>query len=141
MHRYALPLRGPAKPTVRHDDDVLRRWCRENLQTYWAGWVHQGRTRLTRRLLTLSRRITVWGVLGVTRPHATIRTGEMLSKSAAGAYALETFPSQWSRLIQDALRGRLGQSESSYRNPFARRRDTLMFMEYVISDALHEPAA
>jgi hypothetical protein len=141
LHRYALPLRGPAKPIVRQDDKLLRQWCRENLQDYWGGWVYQARTRLIRRLLTLSCRTIVWGVLGVTRLHATIRTGDILSKSAAGAYALKTFPPQWSRLIHDALRGRLGHSAASYGNAFARRRDALIFMEYVISDALHEPAA
>jgi hypothetical protein len=136
LHRYAIPLRGPAEPTVRQDDELLRRWCRENLQSYWAGWVHQARTRCTRRLFTLSRRATVWGVLGVTRLHATIRTGDILSKSAVGTYALETFPARWSRIIQDALRGRRGHSAASYHNVFARRRDALAFMEYVISDAL-----
>jgi hypothetical protein len=136
LHRHKIALRGPADPAVYQDDELLRRWCRENLQDYWAGWVHQARTRLTRRLLTLSRRTIVWGVLGVTRLHATIRTGDILSKSAAGTYALETFPPHWSKLIQDALRGRLGHSTASYRNPFARRRDALVFMEHIISDAL-----
>jgi hypothetical protein len=143
LHRHPLPLRGPAKPAVHQDDELLHRWCRENLQEYWTQWVHRARTRLHRQLLTLSRRTVVWGVLGVTRLHATIRTGDILSKSAAGTYAMEVFPPRWSRLIQDALRGRLGHSTASYWNAFARRRDALAFMEYVISDALtdrwHEP--
>jgi hypothetical protein len=67
--------------------------------------------------------------------HATIKTGDILSKSAAGTYALEVFPSHWSPIIQDALGGRLGHSATSYRNVFARRRDMLAFMEYVILDA------
>ena len=64
--------------------------------------------------------------------HATIRTGDILSKSAAGIYALEVFPSHWSPIIQDALGGRLGNGTTSYHNVFARRRDTLAFVEYVI---------
>jgi hypothetical protein len=136
MHRYTMPVRGPAEPIVRHDEDLLRMWCRENLQSYWAGWVHGARTHFIRRLLSLSRQATVWGVLGVTRLHATIKTGDILSKSAAGTYALETFPAPWSPIIQDALGGRLGHGATSYRNAFARRRDALAFMEYVILDAM-----
>jgi hypothetical protein len=136
MHRHCIPLRGPSEPIVRHDEALLHQWCRENLQSYWAGWVHDARTRLARRLYSLSRQATVWGVLGVTRLHATIRTGDILSKSGAGTYALEVFPARWSPVIQDALGGRLGQSATPYRNVFARRRDALAFMEYVISDAL-----
>ncbi len=140
LQRHAISLRGPARPLVRHDDALLRQWCRENLQSYWSEWVQRARTRFLRRLVTLSRRATVWGVLGVTRLHATIRTGEILSKSATGTYALEAFPSRWSRVIHDALRGRLGDSAASYRDIFARRRDTLAFMEYVIVDALRLPS-
>jgi hypothetical protein len=136
MHRYAIPMRGPAKPIVRHDKELLRRWCRENLQSYWTGWVHGARTHFWRWLFSFSRQAIVWGVLGVTRLHATIKTGDILSKSVAGTYALEVFSPHWSPVIQDALGGRLGRRAASYRNVFARRRDALAFMEYVISDAL-----
>lgn len=136
LHRYRVPLRGPARPIVRHDEEVLRKWCRENLQSYWVGWVQGARTRWLRQLFSLSRQATVWGVLGVTRLHATIRTGDILSKSAAGTYALEMFSPRWSPVIQDALGGRSGHSPISYRNMFARRRDALAFMEYVIANAL-----
>jgi hypothetical protein len=88
------------------------------------------------RLYSLSRELTVWGVLGVARPHATIKTGELLSKTAAGKYALDVFPSRWSDVVREALAGRCGSGRSSYLNIFARRRDLLAFMEYVISDAL-----
>lgn len=136
LQRSALSLRGPARPPVRHDDELLRRWCRENLQSYWSEWVQRARTHLVRRLFTLSRRATVWGVLGVVRLHATIRTGDILSKSAAGTYALEVFGAPWSRIIHEALRGRLGNGAATYRSIFARRRDALAFMEHVIADAL-----
>lgn len=72
----------------------------------------------------------------MARPHATIRTGEMISKTAAGEYALDVFPSRWSAIVREALAGRSGSGRSSYRSMFARRRDFLAFMEYVISDGL-----
>jgi hypothetical protein len=88
------------------------------------------------RLYSLTRELVIWGALGVARAHATIRTGDMISKTAAGAYALEVFPSRWSAIVREALAGRGGRDRSSYRNVFARRRDLLAFMECVISDAL-----
>jgi hypothetical protein len=135
LHRHALPLRGPAKPVVRHDDQMLREWCRERLRSYWGSYVRIARGYGVHRLFSLTHEPVVWGVLGVARAHATIRTGDMISKTAAGAYALEAFPSRWSAIVRDAVAGR-GGGGSSYRNIFARRRELLAFMEYVISDAL-----
>jgi hypothetical protein len=114
---------------------MLREWCRENLRSHWGSYVRCARGYGVHRLCSLAHELVVWGVLGVARPHATIRTGEMISKTAAGAYALKVFPSRWSAIVRDALAGR-GGDRSSYRSIFARRRDLLAFMEYVISDAL-----
>lgn len=136
LHRHPLPLRGPGNPIVHHDEDMLREWCRESLRSYWGVWVRSARGYGMHRLYSLSRDLTVWGILGVVRPHATIKTGAMISKTAAGAYALEVFPSRWSAIIREALAGRCESGRSSYRNIFERRRDTLEFMEHVISDAL-----
>ena len=136
LHRHALPLRGPAKPVVRHDDQMLREWCRETLRSYWGGWVRSAHGYGIDRLYSLAHELVIWGVLGVARAHATIRTGDMISKTAAGAYALEVFPPRWSAIVREALAGRGGGERSSYRNIFTRRRDLLAFMEYVISDAL-----
>jgi hypothetical protein len=136
LHRHALPLRGPAKPTVHHDDQMLREWCRETLRSYWGSYVRSARGCGIDRLYSLTHELVIWGVLGVARAHATIRTGDMISKTAAGAYALEAFPSRFSAIVREAIAGRGGDDRSSYRNVFARRRDLLAFMEYVISDAL-----
>jgi Domain of unknown function (DUF4111)/Nucleotidyltransferase domain len=133
--RHPVPVRGPANPDVWHDDEALRQWCRENLQSYWANWVYEARHRFVRRLYSCLHQAVVWGVLGVTRLHATIKTGEIVSKTAAGTYALEAFPARWSPIIEEALGGRLGPPVASRRSLFARRRDALAFMEYVISDA------
>jgi len=136
LHRHPLALRGPDRPVVYHDDQMLREWCRESLRSYWGSYVRSARGYGVYRLYSLARDLTVWGVLGVARPHATIRTGKMISKTAAGAYALDVFPSRWSAIVREAVAGRRGSDKSYYRNIFARRRDSLAFMEYVISDAL-----
>jgi hypothetical protein len=136
MHRHALPLRGPARPVVRDDDQMLQEWCRENLRAHWGSWVRYARGYGVHRLYSLAHELAVWAVLGVARAHATIRTGEMFSKTAAGKYALEAFPSRFSGIVREALAGRGGDDRSYYRNIFARRKDLWTFTEYVISDAL-----
>jgi len=136
MHRYCIPMRGPAKPVVRHDAELLRRWCLGNLQSYWADWVHSARTHWIKRVYSLSRKARIWGVLGVTRLHATIRTEEIFSKTAVGDYALAAFPHRWSSVIQEALESRSGIITTPAYDVIARRKEMLAFMEYVISDAM-----
>jgi len=136
LHRHPLALRGPAKPDVHHDDQMLREWCRARLRRYWGRWVRSARGYGVNRLRSLRREQVVWGILGVARAHATIKTGDMISKTAAGEYALKVFPSSWSGIVRKALAGRGGSEKSSYPNIFTRRKDALAFMEYVISEAM-----
>lgn len=54
-----------------------------------------------------------WGALGAPRLHRTIATGEVISKEAAGEYALDTFDREWHPTIRDGLafqRGEPGRS-------------------------------
>ncbi len=133
LNRHAMRLRGPKKLVIHDDEPMLREWCRENLQSHWGSYVRCARGVGVHGLCSLAHEPVVWGVLGVARPHATIKTGEMISKTAARRYALEVFPERWSGIVRDALAGRGGE-RSSYRNIFARRRELLEFMEYVIAD-------
>jgi len=135
LHRYPLAVRGPAEPEVWHEDALLREWCRQNLRDYWVPWAHAARTRFVRQLVMLSRRARIWGVLGVARLHATIGTGDIISKSAAGTYALDVFPKEWSPVIDEALGGRIGRPAHARRSILSRRRLALAFIEFVISDA------
>ncbi|WP_181274318.1 nucleotidyltransferase domain-containing protein [Brevibacterium oceani] len=66
----------------------LRPWVRENLQDYWAPLAEQLHTGSR----TLSAGSVEWCLLGPARMHHTLATGEIISKEAAGLYALMTFP-------------------------------------------------
>jgi hypothetical protein len=136
LHRHALPLRGPAKPVVHHDDEMLREWCRETLRSYWGSWVRSARGYSVHRLYSLAHELVVWGVLGVARAHCDDPDGRHdLQNGRWEVCPGGVFPSRWSAIVRDALAGRGGDG-SSYRNIFARRREALAFMEHVISDAL-----
>jgi hypothetical protein len=77
-----------------------------------------------------------WGVLGVSRLHYTLATGEITSKEGAGLHARRTCSARWHRIIDECLRIRRGdRGRSLYLNPLTRRRDALGFMAMGIDDA------
>jgi hypothetical protein len=117
--------------------DVLVSWCLHNLDSYWRRW-HAQHARLLSRggLAALGTWAPAWGVLGVSRLHYTIATGEITSKEGAGIYALETFPARWQRVLQECLRIRRKEGGTSlYVSPLARRADALAYMAMVMEHA------
>lgn len=100
-----IACRGPAVTGLGLDPqpDRLVQWNRDNLEQYWRPWAH-GIARVPRwRIWWRPRWLAAWGALGPPRLHCTIATGEVISKEAAGHYALETFPSEFHPIINDAL--------------------------------------
>jgi hypothetical protein len=153
LARHGVAIRGPdrADLNVWTNAEGLAEWTLGNLDSYWRPLL--GRTARWGERWSLAALTTygaVWIVLGVTRLHYTLATGEIGSKENAGRYSLRTFPEAWHRVIQESLRLRqsdraspdlagaiqgLLDRESLYRSPFARRRDVLAFGEMVIRDA------
>lgn len=87
LAHHGIALRGPSpdRLTIHLNDDELRRWTAVNLVSYWRPWAHAVTGRGVRgwreRFRHLhSRRLAAWGVLGTARMHATISTGEVVSK-------------------------------------------------------------
>jgi hypothetical protein len=119
----------------------LEQWTRQNLVEYWRPW-QEIRSRLLARdgLGALGGWAAEWGVLGVSRLHYTLTTGQIASKYAAGLYALHRFPPRWHPIIVEALRVRRGDgTRSAYWLPFRRRADLLRYIIMVIDDALALP--
>ncbi|HEX8803324.1 MAG TPA: aminoglycoside adenylyltransferase domain-containing protein [Acidimicrobiales bacterium] len=138
LRQHPVAVRGPAAPEVWHDDAVLRAWVLDNLRSYWATWVARQQKLVGRGTMMLSDWAITWGVLGLPRLHKTLATGQVISKTAAGEYALATFADSWSPIIREALRIRTGgaQAPTYRRRPLARRRDALAFMAHALDDAL-----
>jgi Domain of unknown function (DUF4111) len=140
---HAIAVRGPHRSTlpVRTDRDRLVAWVRGNLGGYWRRW-HTATARALSPwgLVGLTHWGPTWGVLGVSRLHHTIRTGEICSKSAGGLHARERFGPGWHRIINECLRIRQGaRHRPAYRTAVARRRDALAFVDMVIDDGLRQP--
>ncbi|MGY0065038.1 hypothetical protein ACWY4P_52910 [Streptomyces sp. LZ34] len=72
----------------------------------------------------------------MSRLHYTLATGGMTSKCGADRYAHEAFDPRWHPIIEESLSLRTGGAEGRRRNPLARRRDTLAFLDTAIDSAL-----
>jgi hypothetical protein len=139
----AIAVRGP-EPLGLHvyrDDVELRNWTLGNLNTYWRGWAKEVRAgHGGPALKALLRRYIAWGVLGASRMHFTIASGDIASKEEAGAYALRVFGNRWHPVLEEALAYRRGlRSSAGYGNPFARRRDAADFVLTVSAAAVPPP--
>ncbi len=139
LARHAITVRGPepALLEIRTDPRELLAWTRENLDSYWRAWVTRARRVGSLGARALPRRHAAWGVLGVSRLHYTLATGEIVSKEGAGKYALETFGPEWHPIVEDALAFWRGEASSpAFRGrPGLRTRTAAGFVEHVISMA------
>ena len=138
LARHGLALRGPEpdRLEIRVDSAELHAWTLENLGGYWSRWVERARRPGVRAVRPFPRRYAAYGVLGVSRLHYTLATGEIAGKVQAGDYARRTFGREWHPLIDDALAfWRGGPSVSAYRrHPMRRITAAAEFVARVIED-------
>jgi hypothetical protein len=134
LHRHGIAIRGPHPAEIVCDVDraTLSRAVLANLEAYWVPWLERARRHPLQRLATLHPRLIFWGVAGVPRQYVTIGEGRIVSKCAAVRVARERFDPRWHRILDEALRLRLGGARSAYASPFERRRDMIAFVEHAI---------
>ncbi|MFV2195845.1 aminoglycoside adenylyltransferase domain-containing protein [Nocardiopsis sp. LOL_012] len=140
LAEHGVTVRGPhpLELDVWDEPGSLRAWSLGSLDEHWSRWREKaGRLVTPRGLAVLGSLAPSWSVLSVSRLHFTLKTGEITSKSGAGAYALHAFPERWQRILNECLRVRRGgQAPSLYENALARRRAALDYIEMVLDDAL-----
>ena len=111
LDRHGLTVRGPGAHTLGADpgEARLRDWNHGNLESYWRRWAADARALLAGRDPgeRLREGTVPWAVLGPGRLHATITTGEIISKTAAADYTATLFP-QHGELVARAKAYRLG---------------------------------
>lgn len=136
LARHGVRVSGPPIPDlgVWTSTARLREFTVDNLDTYWranavalAAMPSEG----------ASEEACAWCVLGVTRLHHLLVTGEMTTKSAAGRWGLTCYPERFHRVLREALRIRddihdeLGTEYPDDRD--ARGRDTAELTAYVVA--------
>jgi hypothetical protein len=137
LAQHGIPVRGSTPETldITIDPAPLHAFQVNNLKTYWKPWMDDGSKALACKAPDelVDAAVLAWGVLGTLRIACTLDTGCIVSKSAAGRWALNRYPPEWHPVVHDALSTRRGTVS---RLPVSRCRDALEFMRYVVSDAL-----
>ncbi|MEU4509278.1 nucleotidyltransferase domain-containing protein [Nonomuraea wenchangensis] len=111
LRERGIAVRGPAPATLGLDPEpsLLRSWTLDQLRGHWARYAARALSgRPPRRRLLSPYRLALGYALSPPRLHRTVTTGEVISKEAAGAYALDTFDARWHPLLQLALAHRRG---------------------------------
>lgn len=132
-----ITVRGPEPSALGLDPqpELLRSWNLGNLESYWRPWAERVRRAPGPRFAGRSRYWTSWGMLGPPRLHRTMATGEVVSKEAAGEYALDVFPARWHPLLADGLAYVRRQPATVRMPPGERARATVSFVDEVIASA------
>ncbi|HVE31732.1 MAG TPA: nucleotidyltransferase domain-containing protein [Mycobacteriales bacterium] len=112
LRQDGVAVRGPAPAELVRAPEpaALRSWLLGNLRGYWSDTAgHAERVGAERPATApVDGYPVVWMVLGAPRLHATLTTGRIVSKSAAGAYAAERFPDH-AELAGRCVRWRAGE--------------------------------
>lgn len=127
LHRYGVTVRGPepAELQVHVDPAELREWVHGNANTYWRQFVDDPND------LIFDAGVA-WGVLGISRLHYSMVTGDITSKSGAAHHALAAFP-EHRPIIEEALRHRTSPIARPENPDLARQAAAIAFMEAAIA--------
>lgn len=117
LDRHGLTVRGPAARGlgVGPGEAWLRDWNHGNLESYWRPWAANARTILAGRGPgdPVPGDSVAWAALGPGRLHATITTGQIISKTAAADYTAKLLP-QHRDLLARAKAHRLGAVDGAF---------------------------
>jgi predicted nucleotidyltransferase len=135
LKNSAITIRGASANelgfTVNWNDLIAE--MKNNMNTYWKEWIRKSSRLFSRDfILLLSPERVEWGVLGVARQFYSFSEGGIVSKTDAGKWALTKVPEKYYKILQEALNIRSG-GKRTYSSRFRRRKDTLEFMNYILS--------
>ena len=110
LDRKGITLRGPkaSELKVAPDPAWLREWNHTNLESYWRTHIKYRTTLIQQDPESLvDPYLLAWEVTGPGRLHATIATGEIISKEASADYTAKLLP-EYADLCAKAKAYRLG---------------------------------
>ncbi|MFC7370592.1 aminoglycoside adenylyltransferase domain-containing protein [Fictibacillus iocasae] len=144
LKKYGLVIIGRPIESYQLPENwtYLKEKTLDNVNTYWTAWKERCsiKTSLEFPASLLSKSFIEWGVLGVTRLYFTLNEEDIISKAGAGEYALHHVPVKHHRILKEALRIRNGSQVAYYKSVFARRKEMLEYMTFVINECnkLHQ---
>jgi len=96
---------GEKLPVININENEVQKELKENINSYWLGWVKShSKIGYKRLLLMLFPQLMEWGVLGVARQLYTLEMGCITSKYNAGVFFLNKYPNVAEQAVHEALR-------------------------------------
>lgn len=132
----AVAVRGgpPDPAAIWFDAEALRHWNRANLDDYWVAKTAEAE-RVPPQFWARWEYGLQWVVLGIPRLQHTIATLDVISKSAAGAYALSFVDERWHDVIRAAIDLRADRQADIPKPAEELVVDALAFARWLIADA------
>jgi len=106
----------------------------DNLDDYWVDKAGEGE-RLPPEFWARWESGLQWVVLGIARLHHTIVTNEVISKSAAGTYALTVTDEYWHDVVRAAMALRVDRQAQLPKEADALVADAVGLARWLIDDA------
>jgi hypothetical protein len=136
LARHGVTVAGPPIGSLRiwTDDDVLRAYTVDNLDTYWRRHAETCAADPDQASVPFA---CEWVVPGVARLHHLLVTRQQTSKSRAVRWALEYDPERFHRVLRESLAIRAGAFEAQYDDVHERGRDVGEFASYVVAEGVN----
>ena len=108
----------------------------ENMNSYWANRVESVKKSVEdlKKFSTEEIKNEIeWSVLGLLRQYYTLKEHNIISKLGAGDYALQHVPTEWHKIIKEAINIRKGLKENLFTSNQERMDAALSFSTYIIN--------
>ncbi|PKR84989.1 aminoglycoside adenylyltransferase domain-containing protein [Heyndrickxia camelliae] len=135
LKHYGIRITGPEIEKINIDvtPEDLKRYVHTNMNAYWKKRVDNYKTLNFNTIPdNLIDQEIEWSVLGVLRQFYTIKEDDITSKLGAATYALEHLPSEWSNIIQEAIKIREQSIRNHYQTNKEKILDASQFLTFLI---------
>lgn len=143
LKNHAIRVYGPPQ-ILDYEVDIqaVVKFVINNLNTYWASWIHRLENQRTQIHLADPESITrqldeavEWCTLGMLRQLYTLQEHDIKSKVQAGYYGISVIPQQWHELIYEAIYIKRQLSQRYYHSNEKRLTDLVALLRYIHAEA------
>lgn len=124
------------------DIQAVVKYVINNLNTYWASWIHRLENQRTQIHLADAESVTKqldeaveWCTLGMLRQLYTLQEQDIKSKVQAGYYGITVLPQQWHELIYEAIYIKRQLPQRYYHSNEKRLTDLVALLRYIHAEA------
>lgn len=137
VKKNGINVIGPDRTSLSIDIQTsdITSYVIENMNSYWVNRIRRMENSIGELLHLPSDEINKgieWTILGLLRQYFTLKEHDIISKLGAGEYALQHVPTEWHKVIREAINIRKGARKSLFTSNQERINATLSFSTYII---------